>query len=65
MLGIPSTSTNKELSWELLTIMVQPDVLAPMLEKYAYLPTQKPIAEGQYSGQLPIQYRIIKISFRC
>ena len=52
MLGIPSTSTNKALSWELLTIMVQPDVLAPMLEKYAYLPTQKPIAEGQYSGQL-------------
>ena len=52
MLGIPSTSSNKELSWELLTIMVQPDVLAPMLEKYAYLPTQKPIAEGQYSGQL-------------
>ena len=52
MLGIPNTSSNKELSWELLKIMVQPDVLAPMLEKYAYLPTQKPIAEGQYSGQL-------------
>ena len=52
MLGIPETSTNNALSWELLTIMVQPDVLAPMLEKYAYLPTQKPIAEGQYSAQL-------------
>jgi multiple sugar transport system substrate-binding protein len=52
MLGIPETSSNKALSWELLTIMVQPDVLAPMLEQYAYLPTQKPIAEGQYSGQL-------------
>lgn len=52
MLGIPQTSTNKALSWELLSIMVQPDVLAPMLEKYAYLPTQKPIAEGQYSAQL-------------
>jgi multiple sugar transport system substrate-binding protein len=52
MLGIPQTSTNKALSWELLSIMVQPDVLAPMLEKYAYLPTQKPIAEGQYSTQL-------------
>jgi multiple sugar transport system substrate-binding protein len=23
-----------------------------MLEKYAYLPTQKPIAEGEYSDQL-------------
>jgi multiple sugar transport system substrate-binding protein len=52
MLSIPQTSTNKALSWELLSIMVQPDVLAPMLEKYAYLPTQKPIAEGQYSDQL-------------
>ena len=52
MLGIPQTSTNKALSWELLSIMVQPDVLAPMLEKFAYLPTQKPIAEGQYSAQL-------------
>lgn len=52
ILGIPQTSTNKALSWELLSIMVQPDVLAPMLEKYAYLPTQKPIAEGQYSAQL-------------
>jgi multiple sugar transport system substrate-binding protein len=52
MLGIPQTSTNKALSWELLSIMVQPDVLAPMLEKYAYLPTQKPIAEGEYSDQL-------------
>jgi multiple sugar transport system substrate-binding protein len=52
MLGIPETSTNKALSWELLTIMVQPDVLAPMLAKYAYLPTQKPIAEGTYSTQL-------------
>ena len=52
ILGIPQTSTNKAISWELLSIMVQPDVLAPMLEKYAYLPTQKPIAEGQYSAQL-------------
>lgn len=52
MLGIPVTSTNKALSWELLTIMVQPDVLAPMLANYAYLPTQKPIAEGTYSTQL-------------
>jgi multiple sugar transport system substrate-binding protein len=52
MLGIPETSTNKALSWELLTIMVQPDVLAPMLANYAYLPTQKPIAEGTYSTQL-------------
>lgn len=52
MLSIPETSKNKALSWELLTIMLQPDVLAPMLANYAYLPTQKPIAEGTYSTQL-------------
>lgn len=52
MLGIPKTSSNKALSWELLTIMLQPDVLAPMLAKYGYLPTQKPIAEGTYSASL-------------
>jgi multiple sugar transport system substrate-binding protein len=52
MLGIPKTSSNKALSWELLTIMTQPDVLAPMLAKYGYLPTQKPIAEGTYSASL-------------
>jgi multiple sugar transport system substrate-binding protein len=52
MLSIPETSINKALSWELLTIMLQPDVLAPMLANYAYLPTQKPIAEGTYSTQL-------------
>lgn len=52
MLSIPETSKNKALSWELLMIMLQPDVLAPMLANYAYLPTQKPIAEGTYSTQL-------------
>jgi multiple sugar transport system substrate-binding protein len=52
MLSIPETSKNKALSWELLTIMLQPDVLAPMLANYAYLPTQKPIAEGTFSTQL-------------
>jgi multiple sugar transport system substrate-binding protein len=52
ILSIPETSSNKELAWELLTIMVQPDVLAPMLQKFGYLPTQKPIGEGVYSKQL-------------
>jgi len=52
ILSIPETSTNKDLAWELLTIMVQPDVLAPVLKKFAYLPTQKPIGEGAYSSEL-------------
>ena len=33
ILSIPETSTNKDLSWELLTIMLEPDVLSPMLAR--------------------------------
>ena len=52
LLSIPETSQNKELSWELLTIMLEPDVLIPMLLQQGYLPTQKSIGEGQYSAKL-------------
>src|SRR5687768_8262083 len=52
LLSIPETSQNKELSWELLTIMLEPDVLIPMLLQQGYLPTQKSIGEGQYSTKL-------------
>jgi multiple sugar transport system substrate-binding protein len=52
ILSIPETSTNKDLSWELLTIMLQPEVLSTMLQKEGYLPTQKPIGEGPYATQL-------------
>ena len=51
-LGIPVTSKNKDLAWELITIMVEPEILAPWLERYGYLPTQSPIGQGQYSQQL-------------
>ena len=52
VLSIPETSQNKDLSWELLTLLVDPEILTPMLEKEGYLPTQKPIAEGSYSKEL-------------
>lgn len=52
LLSIPETSQNKELSWELLTIMLEPNVLIPMLLQQGYLPTQKSIGEGQYSAKL-------------
>jgi multiple sugar transport system substrate-binding protein len=52
ILSIPETSTNKDLSWELLTIMLQPEVLSPMLQQEGYLPTQKPIGEGPFAAQL-------------
>ena len=45
-LSIPQRSNNKDLAWELITLIVQPDVLAPMLEKTGYLPTQKSIGQG-------------------
>ncbi len=52
LLSIPETSENKELAWELITIMLEPDVLIPMLLQHGYLPTQKSIGEGQYSEEL-------------
>jgi multiple sugar transport system substrate-binding protein len=51
-LGIPSTSKNKELAWELLTIMVEPKILTSMLLQTGYLPTQKTIGQGPQSTQL-------------
>jgi multiple sugar transport system substrate-binding protein len=52
LLSIPQTSPNKDLAWELLTIMVDPQILTPMLQQEGYLPTQKPIGEGAYASQL-------------
>jgi multiple sugar transport system substrate-binding protein len=49
-LGIPSTSTHRDLAWELITIMVEPDILTPWLLKYGYLPTQTIIGEGVTGG---------------
>ncbi len=52
LLGIPETSKHKDLAWELITIMLEPKNLVPMLLEQGYLPTQKSIAEGNYSKQL-------------
>ncbi len=52
LLSIPQTSQNRDLSWELLTLLVDPEILTPMLEQEGYLPTQIPIAEGPYSQRL-------------
>jgi multiple sugar transport system substrate-binding protein len=51
-LGVPQASKNKDLAWELITLMVDPQVLTPWLAKYGYLPTQVPIGQGPYSQQL-------------
>jgi multiple sugar transport system substrate-binding protein len=51
-MSIPTTSRNKDLAWELITIMLEPKIFAPLDQKYGYLPTQVPIGEGPYSEQL-------------
>jgi multiple sugar transport system substrate-binding protein len=51
-LAIPSTSQNSRLSWELITIMAQPELLGPFLQQYGYLPTQRTLGEGPASEQL-------------
>ncbi|HKG86705.1 MAG TPA: extracellular solute-binding protein [Nitrososphaeraceae archaeon] len=52
LLSIPNTSKNKDLAWELIMIMLKPEILSPMLAKYGYLPTQIPIGQGPYSAEL-------------
>lgn len=52
LLSIPDTSRHKELAWDLITIMLKPDILSPVLAKYGYLPTQMSIGEGSYSDDL-------------
>jgi multiple sugar transport system substrate-binding protein len=47
--GVPVTSAHKDLAWELITIMLEPQILGPYLTKHANMPTQIPIGEGQYS----------------
>ena len=59
LLSIPETSQNKELAWELITIMLEPEVLIPMLLQQGYLPTQKSIGEGVYSGEVEIDYSLL------
>jgi multiple sugar transport system substrate-binding protein len=51
-LAIPSTSQNSDLSWELITIMAQPEILSPFLGEYGYLPTQKVLGDGPLSESL-------------
>jgi multiple sugar transport system substrate-binding protein len=52
-LAVPTTSQkNSDLSWELITIMAQPEILGPFLQEYGYLPTQKALGEGPSSQPL-------------
>ena len=48
-LSIPTTSKNKDLAWELITLILDPKIMAPFHVKYGLLPTQIPIGQGSYS----------------
>ena len=45
-LAIPQTSKNKELTWELITLMMDPRMMTPWLKQTGFLPTQKSIGSG-------------------
>ena len=51
-LGISETSRNKDLAWELITLMLDPKIMAPFNIKYGLLPTQISIGNGPYAGSL-------------
>jgi multiple sugar transport system substrate-binding protein len=44
--GIPNTSTHKDLAWELIKIMLEPDVLSPWIATQGFIPTQITMGEG-------------------
>jgi multiple sugar transport system substrate-binding protein len=51
-LAIPQTGKNKDLAWELLTIMVDPKIISPWLQQNGFLPTQKTLGSGPQSTEL-------------
>jgi multiple sugar transport system substrate-binding protein len=51
-LSVANKSKNKDLAWELVTIMLDPKIITPFFEKYGLLPTQIPIGDGEYSANM-------------
>jgi multiple sugar transport system substrate-binding protein len=46
-LAIPTASHHKDLAWKLITLMLEPDKLAPWLVEHRLLPTQVTIGERE------------------
>src|SRR5215217_6203879 len=44
--NIPVTSSHKNLAWELIELILQPQVFSPWIAQQGYLPTQTIIGEG-------------------
>jgi multiple sugar transport system substrate-binding protein len=50
--AVPQSSKYKDLAWELITIILEPSILAPWLADHAFLPTQRTIGEGPFAKPL-------------
>jgi len=44
-LGIPANSLHKNIAWEIIENMLQPEVLSPWLAKQGFLPTQTTLGQ--------------------
>lgn len=64
-LAIPQTSKNKELTWELITLMVDPRIMTPWLKQAGFLPTQKSIGSGplltQFNQTIPYYDKMVSM----
>jgi multiple sugar transport system substrate-binding protein len=56
LLGIPSTSENKDLAWEMISLMLDPKIITLLYETTGLLPTQIPIGEGSANLNKTIPY---------
>jgi multiple sugar transport system substrate-binding protein len=53
-LGIPVTSPHKNIAWEIIELMLTPEILSPWLAKQGFLPTQITLGQdtNSYADQL-------------
>lgn len=52
LFSISETSRNKDLAWELITLILDPKIMIPFHIKYGLLPTQTAIGDGPYAPLL-------------
>jgi multiple sugar transport system substrate-binding protein len=48
-LSIPVTSFHKNIAWEIIELMLEPEILSPWLAEQGYLPTQVTLGQGTNS----------------
>ncbi len=54
VISIPMTSSNKNVAWEIIEQLLEPEILSPWLAKQGFLPTQITLGQGtnSYSDHL-------------